>query len=183
MYLGSSFHELVSELKVSLFAVDEAHCVSQWGHDFRPDYLQLPEVFSRRPEAPRIALTATADSRAQADIQKRLGLRDASLFKDGYDRPNIAYSIEPRDGGRRQLVAFLKHHQGESGIVYCLTRKKVESLAEWLRSQGFKALSYHGGMEARERREQQKLFQSTDCIMVATLAFGMGVDKPDGRTV
>lgn len=180
---SAAFHQLVSQLKICLFAVDEAHYVSQWGHDFRPDYLELPQLFSLQSEAPRIALTATADERAEGDIKRRLGLRDACLFKDGYDRPNIDYSIEAREGGRKQLEAFLKRHQEESGIVYCLTRKKVESLAEWLRGKGFDALSYHGGMEAEARREQQRLFLNSDCIMVATLAFGMGVDKPDVRFV
>lgn len=180
---SASFQELVSQLTVSLFAVDEAHCVSQWGHDFRPDYLQLPEVFSLKPQAPRVALTATADTRAQADIIKRLQMREARLFRDGYDRPNISYTIEPRDGGRKQLESFLRRHREESGIVYCLTRKKVESLAEWLQRKGFEALAYHGGMDAEERRKRQRLFQSSNCLMVATLAFGMGVDKPDVRFV
>jgi ATP-dependent DNA helicase RecQ len=180
---SASFRELLPALRVALFAVDEAHCVSQWGHDFRPDYLDLPATFELHPDAPRLALTATADPIAQTDIRCNLGLERARVFKDGYDRPNIRYSVEPRDGGRKQLEAFLGEHRNEAGIVYCLTRKKVESVAEFLSKKGYPALAYHGGMEPEFRRDQQKRFQAESSVMVATVAFGMGVDKPDVRFV
>lgn len=180
---SASFQKTLADMRVSLFAVDEAHCVSQWGHDFRPDYLELPACFGLHPDAPRVALTATADRQAQVEIRRRLGLTQARLFQDGYDRPNIRYTIKSRDGGNKQLEKFLARHRGEAGIVYCLTRKKVESLGRWLENRGYSVLTYHGGMEAEARREQQLLFQKESRVMVATVAFGMGVDKPDVRFV
>ena len=179
----ASFREFLSGLKVALFAVDEAHCVSQWGHDFRPDYLGLPALFEMHAEAPRIALTATADPMAQTDVRHQLGLGRARVFRDGYDRPNIRYSIAPRERGRKQLEAFLDKHRSQTGIVYCQTRKKVEALAQWLHKKGHTVLSYHGGMEGEFRREQHRRFSEETAVMVATVAFGMGVDKPDVRYV
>ncbi len=180
---NSRFLRLLSRLRVSLFAIDEAHCVSQWGHDFRPDYIRLPCLYEVCPGVPRMALTATADAATRKDILERLQLQNARLFLGGYDRPNIRYSIQARQDGRRQLGAFLNRRQEQSGIIYCLTRKKVENLATWLESQGFRALTYHAGMPAEERRENQTRFTHETLIMVATLAFGLGIDKPDVRFV
>ena len=170
--------------KLALFAIDEAHCVSQWGHDFRAEYLQLSVLAERYPGIPRVALTATADSMTRAEIRDRLSLHDATEFVASFDRPNIRYAIAEREDEHRQLAAFLTEHEGESGIVYCLSRKKVDSTAAWLVSKGFRALAYHAGMDSNARRVNQSAFLREDgVIVVATIAFGMGIDKPDVRFV
>jgi len=176
---------LIGRARVSLFAIDEAHCVSQWGHDFRADYWQLSLLHERFPDVPRIGLTATADERTRHEIVERLGLQDAKVFCSGFDRPNIRYRISPKQDARRQLVHFLRNeHPGDAGIVYCLSRKKVESTAEWLRTQGFSALPYHAGLSAEERRKNQRRFLMEEgVVVVATIAFGMGIDKPNVRFV
>jgi ATP-dependent DNA helicase RecQ len=171
--------------RLSLFAIDEAHCVSQWGHDFREDYLALDVLHARYPGVPRVALTATADALTRADIVARLELGDARAFIASFDRPNIRYRIVEKNDARRQLLAFLREeHAGDAGIVYCLSRKKVEETADWLAAQGIPALPYHAGMDAGRRREHQDRFLREDgLVMVATIAFGMGIDKPDVRFV
>ena len=170
--------------QLALFAIDEAHCVSQWGHDFRSDYLQLAVLADRFPAVPRVALTATADALTRTEICLRLRLNDAREFVSSFDRPNIRYTITVRGDEREQLLAFLAAHEGEAGIVYCLSRKKVEATAEWLTEKGVKALPYHAGMEADARRKNQSRFlRESGLIMVATIAFGMGIDKPDVRFV
>jgi ATP-dependent DNA helicase RecQ len=170
---------------LSLFAIDEAHCVSQWGHDFREEYLGLSVLHERYAGVPRVALTATADGHTRADIVSRLQLQDARLFVASFDRPNIRYTIVEKDDARRQLLGFLRdEHEGDAGIVYCQSRKKVEEVAAWLAGEGLTALPYHAGMEADARRENQDRFQREDgVVMVATIAFGMGIDKPDVRFV
>jgi ATP-dependent DNA helicase RecQ len=177
--------ELLDRARIALFAIDEAHCVSQWGHDFRPDYLQLSVLHQRYPQVPRIALTATADPQTRAEIIERLSLGDARVFVSSFDRPNIRYTIADRRDGRAQLMAFIRdEHPGDAGIVYCLSRKRVDETAEWLQSQGVAALAYHAGLEAATRSERQACFQREDgVVMVATIAFGMGIDKPDVRFV
>jgi ATP-dependent DNA helicase RecQ len=176
---------LMERAAVSLFAIDEAHCVSQWGHDFRADYWKLSVLHERFPHIPRIALTATADERTRQEIITRLGLEDARVFCSGFDRPNIRYAIASKQDAKRQLLSFLREeHAGESGIVYCLSRKKVEATADWLRTQGFTALPYHAGMAADERQRNQRRFLVEEgVIVVATIAFGMGIDKPNVRFV
>lgn len=176
---------LLDQVNVALFAIDEAHCVSQWGHDFREDYLQLNILKERFPSVPRIALTATADARTREEIVRRLALEDAPHFIAGFDRPNIRYRIYLKDNPRNQLLKFLREqHLGEAGIVYCLSRKKVEETASWLSDQGFISLPYHAGLDARTRAENQARFLREDgVIIVATIAFGMGIDKPDVRFV
>jgi ATP-dependent DNA helicase RecQ len=170
--------------RIALFAIDEAHCVSQWGHDFRPEYLQLSAFHERYPDIPRIALTATADEATRNEIVQRLGLGDARIFISSFDRPNIRYTVVEKDNPRRQLLAFLAERKGEAGIVYCLSRKKVEETADWLNEQGFSALPYHAGMDAASRAENQRRFLREDGIVIcATIAFGMGIDKPDVRFV
>lgn len=170
---------------LSLFAIDEAHCVSQWGHDFREDYLQLNLLHERYPQVPRIALTATADDLTRADIIERLSLHEAQVFISSFDRPNIRYSIVEKDNARTQLLRFIQdEHEGDAGIVYCQSRKKVEETAEWLRSEGLHALPYHAGLDADvRRRHQDKFLRDEGVVMVATIAFGMGIDKPDVRFV
>ena len=177
--------ELLGRSRLALFAIDEAHCVSQWGHDFRPEYLQLSLLHERFPRVPRIALTATADPQTRAEIVSRLELDDARVFVSSFDRPNIRYSIVDKVDPRAQLLAFIREeHPGEAGIVYCLSRRKVEETAAWLAAQGLSALPYHAGMQAAARAEHQARFQREDAvIMVATIAFGMGIDKPDVRFV
>ena len=177
--------ELLDRASLALFAIDEAHCVSQWGHDFRPEYLQLSILHERFPEVPRIALTATADERTRREVVARLRLRDAVMFISGFNRPNIRYRITLKKGAREQLLAFVEsEHEGDSGIVYCLSRKRTEDVAEWLRGKGHDALPYHAGMTADDRRRNQERFQSeSGVIIVATVAFGMGIDKPDVRFV
>ena len=171
--------------RIALFAIDEAHCVSQWGHDFRPEYLQLSVLHERYPGVPRIALTATADAPTRREIAERLGLGGARVFVSGFDRPNIRYAIVPKRNARDQLLRFLDaEHRGHAGIVYCLSRRKVEETAQWLRSRGYHALPYHAGMGAQERKRHQDAFVREDAvIIVATIAFGMGIDKPDVRFV
>ncbi len=172
--------------QLALFAIDEAHCVSQWGHDFREDYLGLAVLHERYPGVPRIALTATADAHTRADIVERLELGDARTFVASFDRPNIRYAIVEKDGNpRARLIAFLRgEHAGDAGIVYCQTRRKVDETAAWLSGEGISALPYHAGMDAAARQRNQDRFLAEDgVVMVATIAFGMGIDKPDVRFV
>lgn len=174
----------LQQLKIALFAIDEAHCVSQWGHDFRPEYLQLGQLAELFPEVPRIALTATADMRTREEIVNRLHLQNAERFLSSFDRPNIFYRIVPKEQPRKQLLAFLAARKGDAGIVYCLSRKKVEEVAAFLSEQGFPALPYHAGLPAELRAYNQKRFLNEEgLIMVATIAFGMGIDKPNVRFV
>jgi ATP-dependent DNA helicase RecQ len=170
---------------LSLFAIDEAHCVSQWGHDFREEYLGLSALHERYPAVPRIALTATADDHTRHDIVTRLKLQEARLFIASFDRPNIRYTIVEKDEPRKQLLQFLRdEHEGDAGIVYCASRKKVEETATWLQAEGINALPYHAGLDAQQRRRNQDRFLREDSlVMVATIAFGMGIDKPDVRFV
>ncbi|WP_290689087.1 DNA helicase RecQ [Aquabacterium sp.] len=170
---------------LSLFAIDEAHCVSQWGHDFREDYLQLNLLHERFPDVPRLALTATADDQTRADMIERLQLQDARVFISSFDRPNIRYALVEKDEPRKQLLRFIQdEHDGDAGIVYCQSRKKVEETAAWLNEQGISALPYHAGLDAAVRKKHQDRFLREDgLVMVATIAFGMGIDKPDVRFV
>jgi ATP-dependent DNA helicase RecQ len=169
---------------IALFAIDEAHCVSQWGHDFRPEYLRLAELHERFGGVPRIALTATADAVTRTEMHRRLALSDATEFVSSFDRPNIAYTVLERSEPRRQLSAFLRERQGQAGIVYCASRRKVDETAAWLRDQGVDAVAYHAGMDATVRRQVQTRFRREDgVVVVATIAFGMGIDKPDVRFV
>jgi len=171
--------------KLSLFAIDEAHCVSQWGHDFRSEYLSLSLLHERFPDIPRIALTATADDITRADIIERLQLEEARVFVASFDRPNIRYLIVEKDSPREQLLRFIQdEHEDAAGVVYCQSRKKVDETADWLKSKGINALPYHAGMEQDQRRRHQDRFLREDgIVMVATIAFGMGIDKPDVRFV
>ncbi len=170
--------------KLALFAIDEAHCVSQWGHDFRPEYLQLSALHKRYPAVPRIALTATADQATRNEILARLGLGEARVFLSSFDRPNIRYTVVEKDNAKKQLLGFLAGRKGQAGIVYCLSRKKVEETAEWLSAQGYPALPYHAGLPAPERAANQRRFlREEGLVMCATIAFGMGIDKPDVRFV
>jgi len=177
--------DLFHDSRISLFAIDEAHCVSQWGHDFRPEYIRLSILHEQFPDVPRIALTATADQQTRDEIAHRLQLDDARKFVSSFDRPNIRYSIVEKTTGRKQLLDFIStEHPGDSGIVYCLSRKKVEETAEFLNENGIRALAYHAGMEYAKRADHQARFlREENIVMVATIAFGMGIDKPDVRFV
>ena len=177
--------ELIAAANVSLFAIDEAHCVSQWGHDFRPEYLQLAVLHQRFPDVPRIALTATADPQTRTEIIERLALAQARVFVSSFDRPNIRYTIVDKTEPRKQLLDFIRaEHAGDAGVVYCLSRKRVDEIAHWLRGHGIAALAYHAGMDTASRNAHQARFQREDgIVVVATIAFGMGIDKPDVRFV
>lgn len=179
------FQQLLSEIPIALFAIDEVHCVSQWGHDFRPEYLQLEVLHQKFPDVPRIAVTATADEATRAEIIQKLSLQDARVFLGGFDRPNIQYHVTLKNNPRAQLLAFLKSQpKDHSGIVYCLSRKKVEETAAYLAGEGYRAISYHAGLESNVREKNQDRFLKEEgIIVVATIAFGMGVDKPDVRFV
>ena len=177
--------DLLESSKIALFAIDEAHCVSQWGHDFRPEYIKLSILHERFPNVPRIALTATADHQTREEIALRLQLQDGAKFVSSFDRPNIRYQIVEKANGRKQLLDFIQaEHIGDAGIVYCLSRKKVEETAEFLKQQGISALPYHAGMEyAIRSKNQGRFLREESIVMVATIAFGMGIDKPDVRFV
>ncbi|HHJ80277.1 MAG TPA: DNA helicase RecQ [Candidatus Tenderia electrophaga] len=185
LFNGRSLN-LFNQIRIALFAIDEAHCVSQWGHDFRPEYIQLSALHEQFPNIPRIALTATADAPTRNEISERLALQNAKLFNSGFDRPNIRYRISENSGNaREQLLRFIRNeHEGEVGIVYCLSRKRVEDTAAWLTSKGLTALPYHAGLSQQTRQTNQERFLREDnIIIVATIAFGMGIDKPDVRFV
>ncbi|MBN3848386.1 MULTISPECIES: DNA helicase RecQ [Burkholderiaceae] len=184
------FQELLERTRIGLFAIDEAHCVSQWGHDFRPEYIQLSVLHERFPDVPRIALTATADAITRDEIIHRLALEDARVFVSSFDRPNIRYRIAEKDNARAQLLDFIRAEHTkpdgttDAGVVYCLSRRKVEETAEWLKEKGMRALPYHAGMEFEVRQKHQEMFQREEgIVMCATIAFGMGIDKPDVRFV
>jgi ATP-dependent DNA helicase RecQ len=182
--LTPRFLSLLDRARIALFAIDEAHCVSQWGHDFRKEYRELTVLHERWPEVPRIALTATADDPTRHEIAERLALEDAERFVSSFDRPNIRYRVVQKDNAVRQLRDFLLGHRDQSGIVYAFSRKRVDSIAEQLRELGFNALPYHAGMDATSRAANQRRFLQEDgIVMVATIAFGMGIDKPDVRFV
>ncbi len=186
--MTESFLTLLEEAPLALFAIDEAHCVSQWGHDFRPEYIQLSILHERFPQIPRIALTATADQRTRQEIIERLNLGSANIFLNSFDRPNIRYRISQSGGGqsgKQQLLRFIRmEHPDDAGIVYCLSRRKVDETAQWLSDEGFNALPYHAGLSASVRAKNQSRFlREEGVIIVATIAFGMGIDKPDVRFV
>jgi ATP-dependent DNA helicase RecQ len=183
--MTESFQDLLAKIEIAIFAIDEAHCVSQWGHNFRPEYAELSVLHSRFPKVPLIALTATADGPTRNDIFERLGLKDATLFVSGFDRPNITYRVLDKSNAKAQLLSLIKsEHAGDAGIVYCQTRKKVDEIAEWLAEQGLLALPYHAGLESDVRqRHQTRFIREEGVVMVATIAFGMGIDKPNVRFV
>lgn len=179
------FLRLLDDLEIALFAIDEAHCVSQWGHDFRPAYLDLSVLPVRWPDVPRVALTATATELTRQEILERLHLEDAKQFVSSFDRPNIRYEVIEKNKERQQLLSFINHqHAGDSGIVYCLSRQKTEGIAAFLQKSGIRALAYHAGLSAEARYENQRIFQQEDgVVIVSTIAFGMGINKPDVRFV
>ena len=176
--------EFFKKLKISFYAIDEAHCISEWGHDFRPEYRRISEIVAQIGRAPIIALTATATPKVQLDIQKNLGMMDARVFKASFNRPNLYYELRDKTNPKRDIIKFIKDNPGKSGIIYCLSRKKVEEIAQLLTLNGIKALPYHAGMDAATRSRNQDAFLMEEVdIIVATIAFGMGIDKPDVRFV
>lgn len=175
---------LLKQIKISFYAIDEAHCISEWGHDFRPEYRNIRQIVEELGVAPIIALTATATPKVQADIQKNLCMMDAKVFKSSFNRPNLYYEVRDKANIKKELVKFIKENEGKSGIIYCLSRKKVEEIAEFLNVNGIKALPYHAGMDAPTRAKNQDMFLMEEVdVIVATIAFGMGIDKPDVRFV
>lgn len=175
---------LLKEIKISFYAIDEAHCISEWGHDFRPEYRRIRAIIDEIGPAPVIALTATATPKVQNDIQKNLGMLDARVFKSSFNRPNLYYEVRDKSDPKRDIIKFIKQNPGKSGIIYCLSRKKVEELAELLNVNGIRALPYHAGLDAKTRAENQDKFLMEEVdVIVATIAFGMGIDKPDVRFV
>ncbi|MBK8948270.1 MAG: DNA helicase RecQ [Flavobacteriales bacterium] len=176
--------EFLSDIRISFFAIDEAHCISEWGHDFRPEYRRLRTIFDEIKRVPVIALTATATEKVQEDILKNLDIPDAVVYKSSFNRPNLYYEVRPKQMVAREIIRFVKQHEGRSGIIYCLSRKKVEEIAQLLVVNGIKALPYHAGMDAGQRADHQDRFLMEDVdVIVATIAFGMGIDKPDVRFV
>ena len=174
----------LKSIKLSFFAIDEAHCISEWGHDFRPEYRNLRTIIQRIGKTPIIALTATATEKVQEDIQKNLGMENAKLFKSSFNRENLFYEVKPKINVNKEIIRFIKQHPDKSGIVYCLSRKKVEEIAQTLQVNGINALPYHAGLDANTRAKHQDAFLMEDChVIVATIAFGMGIDKPDVRFV
>ena len=170
--------------KVSFYAIDEAHCISEWGHDFRPEYRKLRQIIDAIGKAPIIALTATATPKVRQDIMKNLQINNGKLFLDSFNRSNLFYEIQPKKDVAKQIIQYIKNRTGESGVIYCLSRKKVEEIAEILQINGINALPYHAGLDSKKRIEHQEAFLMDDCsVIVATIAFGMGIDKPDIRFV
>ena len=175
---------LLQKTTIALFAIDEAHCVSQWGHDFRPEYLKLGRLAELFPQVPRLALTATADARTRTEIVEKLHLRDARMFIASFDRPSISFAAVRRDDARRQLMDFINPHRGQSGIVYCMSKRKSEETAEFLEKEGLRALPYHAGMDKKTRESNQSIFAHEEGVIIAaTIAFGMGINKPDVRFI
>ncbi len=175
---------LLKNIKISFYAVDEAHCISEWGHDFRPEYRRINPIVKEIGEAPVIALTATATPKVQSDIQKNLGMLHARVFKSSFNRSNLYYEVRPKGNIEKEIIKFLKKNQGKSGIIYCLSRKKVEETAQFLNVNGIRALPYHAGLDAGTRAKNQDKFLMEEAdVIVATIAFGMGIDKPDVRFV
>lgn len=176
--------DFLSQARIQFMAIDEAHCISEWGHDFRPEYRRLKTIIQEIADVPVIALTATATPKVQADIQKNLGMTDAKVFKASFNRPNLYYEVRPKKDVVKQIIGYVRQHEGKSGIIYCLSRKKVEELAETLRVNGLQAAAYHAGMDSGQRSKVQDAFLMQDIdVIVATIAFGMGIDKPDVRFV
>ncbi|MBR6813891.1 MAG: ATP-dependent DNA helicase RecQ, partial [Tidjanibacter sp.] len=172
------------KIKIAFYAIDEAHCISEWGHDFRPEYRRIRPIINDIGRAPLIALTATATPKVQLDIQKNLGMLDAQVFKSSFNRPNLYYELRPKHDEMREIIKYIKQNEGKSGIIYCLSRKKVEELTELLVANDIKALAYHAGMDAATRAANQDAFLMEEAdVIVATIAFGMGIDKPDVRYV
>ena len=175
---------LLKGIKISFYAVDEAHCISEWGHDFRPEYRKIRAIIEEIQPAPVIALTATATPKVQSDILKNLRIQDAKVFKSSFNRPNLYYEVRDKVEPEKDIIRFIRQHPGKSGIIYCLSRKKVEELAQMLSINGIKALPYHAGLDAKTRAENQDKFLMEEIdVIVATIAFGMGIDKPDVRFV
>jgi ATP-dependent DNA helicase RecQ len=176
--------QFLKQIKISFYAIDEAHCISEWGHDFRPEYRRIRPIITEIGKAPLIALTATATPKVQHDIQKNLGMLDATVFKSSFNRPNLYYEVRPKQDATKEIIKFIKANSGKSGIIYCLSRKKVEELADVLKVNGIKAVPYHAGLDSNSRSDNQDKFlmEETD-VVVATIAFGMGIDKPDVRYV
>ena len=176
--------DFFSSTNISFYAIDEAHCISEWGHDFRPEYRKLRDIIESIGKAPIIALTATATPKVRQDIMKNLRINDGKLFLDSFNRSNLYYEIQPKKDVAKQIIKYISKRKGESGVIYCLSRKKVEEIAEILQINGINALPYHAGLEAKKRVEHQEAFLMDDCsVMVATIAFGMGIDKSDIRYV
>ena len=176
--------EFLKSVKISFVAIDEAHCISEWGHDFRPEYRRIKSIVGTLGDISLIALTATATPKVQLDIQKNLNMEEATVFKSSFNRTNLYYEVRPKKEAKKQLIKFIKENAGKSGIIYCLSRKKVEEIADFLKVNGINAAPYHAGMESKERMGNQDAFLNEDVdVIVATIAFGMGIDKPDVRFV
>jgi ATP-dependent DNA helicase RecQ len=176
--------DFLKSVKVSFYAIDEAHCISEWGHDFRPEYRRIRPMIDSIGRSPIIALTATATPKVQSDIQKNLGITDATVFKSSFNRPNLYYEVRTKQDAAKEIIKYIKNNHGKSGIIYCLSRKKVEEIAETLKVNGIKALPYHAGMDSATRTQNQDKFLMEEVdVIVATIAFGMGIDKPDVRYV
>jgi len=178
------YTDFLKTVPISFCAIDEAHCISEWGHDFRPEYRNIRSIIDKIADIPIIALTATATPKVQEDIQKNLGMTDANVFKSSFNRPNLFYEVRPKVDVEKEIIKFIKARAGQSGIIYCLSRKKVEELAEFLKVNGISAAPYHAGLDAKTRAKNQDAFLMEDVdVIVATIAFGMGIDKPDVRFV